>query len=256
MLKAVEEVSSGGTVTGVTGTAPIVSSGGTAPVISISTTPSFASVAVSGATAPNDGIYLKAGSTVAISSISAPVAQFNNPPSAVDYFAFGGSATGNPAILTVTATGSDSNIGINLISKGSGTIQINGVVVPAVNSTNTFSTSQIYSSGIYLSGGAAEEAVYSNGNSGTSLAVNLNNGNLQSVTITGAVVITQTTPTHPGKYTLVITQDGTGHVYSLSGIKFAGGVAPAYSTAASKIDVISIIYDGSNYYGSGNIAFS
>jgi hypothetical protein len=109
---------------------------------------------------------------------------------------------------------------------------------------------------LYLDTGAFEEAAYSNGNSGTSLAVNLDNGNLQKVTITGAVAITQTAPAHPGKYTLIITQDATGHVYSLSGVKWAGGTAPVYSTAANAIDIISIVYDGTNYYGMGGIAFA
>ncbi len=131
-----------------------------------------------------------------------------------------------------------------------------GASIPLLNAANTWSGKQTHSGGIYQSGGAAEEAVYSNGNSGTSLALNLDNGNLQSVTITGAVTITQATPTHPGKYTLIVTQDGTGHVYSLSGVKWAGGTAPAYSTAAGKIDVISLIYDGTNWYGAGGAAFA
>lgn len=160
-------------------------------------------------------------------------------------------ATTAPAItLTTSITG---------VLKGNGTAisaASAGTDYAGLGNTQTFSAKQTYSAGQYVSGGAIEEAVYSNGNSGTSLAVNLDNGNLQSVTITGAVAITQTTPTHPGKYTLVITQDGTGHVYSLSGIKWAAGAAPTYSTAANKIDVISIIYDGTNYYGMGGIAFS
>ncbi len=110
--------------------------------------------------------------------------------------------------------------------------------------------------GITLSTGVIEEHIYSNGNSGTSAAINLDNGNLQSITITGAVTITQTTPTHPGKYTLIVTQDGTGHVYSLSGVKFPGGTPPSYSSAANAVDVISIIYNGTNYYGMGGIAFA
>lgn len=129
-------------------------------------------------------------------------------------------------------------------------------VLNSLAATNTWSAKQAFSAGQYVSNGAIEEAVYSNGNSGTSLAVNLDNGNLQSVTITGAVAITMTTPTHPGKFTLIVTQDGTGHIYSLTGIKWASGTAPTYSTAASKIDVISIIYDGTNYYGMGGIAFA
>lgn len=119
------------------------------------------------------------------------------------------------------------------------------------NQANTYTT------GIqYLNGATIEEAVFSNGNSGTSKAINLDNGNLQSVTITGAVAITQITPTHPGKYTLIVTQNATGYVYSLSGIKFPGGSAPTYSTAANAIDVISIIWDGTSYYGMGGIAFA
>lgn len=129
-------------------------------------------------------------------------------------------------------------------------IQLDPLLV-STNQANTFTT------GIqYLNGATIEEAVFSNGNSGTSKAINLDNGNYQSVTITGAVAITQTTPAHPGKYTLVITQDASGHVYSLSGVKFPGGVAPTYSTAANAVDIISILYDGTNYYGMGGIAFS
>lgn len=113
-----------------------------------------------------------------------------------------------------------------------------------------------FANGMYISGGAAEMAVYDNGNSGTSKALNLDNGNFQKLTLTGAVAITQTTPTNPGKYTIVITQDATGRVYSLSSIKWAGGVAPTYSTAANKVDIFSIIYDGTNYYGTAGIAFA
>lgn len=167
--------------------------------------------------------------------------------------------------LTVGGDGTLATNGTLTITKSNGTafgtaafdnVGTSGGTIPLLNGANTWSALQTHSGGIYQSAGAAEEAVYSNGNSGTSLAVNLDNGNLQSVTITGAVAITQTTPTHPGKYTLVVTQDSSGHVYSLSGIKWPGGTAPTYSTAANKIDVISIIYDGTNYYGMGGIAFS
>lgn len=114
-----------------------------------------------------------------------------------------------------------------------------------------------FTSGIqYLNGATVEEAVFSNGSSGTSKALNLDNGNFQSLTITGAVTITQTTPTHPGKYMIVITQDGTGHVYSFSGVKWPAGAQPTWSTAAGAIDLISFAYDGTNIYGVGNTAFA
>ncbi len=131
-----------------------------------------------------------------------------------------------------------------------------GATIPLLNGVNTFSAKQTYSAGQYISGGAIESLVYSNGNSGTSKALNLDNGNLQSITITGAVAITQTAPAHPGSYTLIVTQDGTGYVYSLSGITWAGGVAPTYSTAAGKIDMFDLIYNGTTWFGFGYIDFS
>lgn len=140
-----------------------------------------------------------------------------------------------------------------LVSVRSGTTD---VLIPSTNlvlkdAANTFTV------GIqYLNGATIEEAVFANGNSGTSKAINLDNGNLQSVTITGNVAMTLTAPTHPGKMTLIVTQDGTGHTYSIAGLLFPGGVAPTYSTAANKIDVISIIWDGTNFYGMGGIAFA
>lgn len=138
-------------------------------------------------------------------------------------------------------------------AKNTGT---SGATIPLLNAANTFSALQTHSAGIYQSAGSLENAVFSNGNSGSSKALNLDNGNLQSVTITGAVAITQTAPTHPGQYTLIVTQDGSGHIYSLAGILWAGGSAPAFSTAAGKIDVFTLTYNGTSWFGSGAIAFS
>jgi len=170
-----------------------------------------------------------------------------------------GSVTGNAGTVTTNAnlTGVITSSG-NATSTGSQTGTGNTFAMSASPTfTGTVTVAAQTTTGIsYLNGGVIEETVFSNGNSGTSKAINLDNGNLQSVTITGAVAITQTTPTHPGKYTLIITQDGSGHVYSLSGIKWAGGTTPTYSTAASKVDIFSIIYDGTNYYGMAGIAFS
>lgn len=133
-----------------------------------------------------------------------------------------------------------------------------GATLALLNAANTWSALQTFSAtpSLYLSGGAAETIAYSNGNSGTSLALNIDNGNLQSTTITGAVAITLTTPTHPGKSTIVITEDATGHVYSVSGCKWPGGTAITYSTAANAIDVISMMYDGVHFYCMGGAGFN
>jgi parallel beta-helix repeat protein len=46
--------------------------------------------------------------------------------SAVDQIQLTNGATGNPGIVAVSAVGTDSNINLNLVSKGTGTVQING----------------------------------------------------------------------------------------------------------------------------------
>lgn len=51
---------------------------------------------------------------------------FTTAASAVDYLTFANSAAGTPGVLTLTATGTDTNISINLVAKGSGTVQCNG----------------------------------------------------------------------------------------------------------------------------------
>ena len=169
------------------------------------------------------------------------------------------SATNNALNNTLAASQITGTLGV--AHGGTGVTSSTGTGNAVLSASPTFTgtavvAAQTNSGILYLNGGTAEEAVYANGNSGTSKALNLDNGNLQSITITGAVAITQTTPTHPGKYTLLVTQDGTGHVYSLSGVLFPGGTPPAYSTAASKKDALSIVWDGTNYWCMGAVAFA
>ena len=74
-----------------------------------------------------------AGSSGAVS------AQFSSPASAVNYLSINSAATG--AKVSVAATGSDTDVSLNLTSKGSGTVQANGnpvgvkVAVPATASS-------------------------------------------------------------------------------------------------------------------------
>lgn len=128
---------------------------------------------------------------------------------------------------------------------------INPSTIVVNNAANTFTA------GIqYMNGATIEEAVFDNGNSGTSKTLNLDNGNWQKISITGAASITLAAPTNPGSFRLVATQDGTGHVYSYTGVKWVSGAQPTWSSAASAIDLVSFAYDGSNWYGMGGVGFA
>lgn len=99
--------------------------------------------------------------------------------------------------------------------------------------------------------------VYANGNSGTSMALNCDNGRVQSVTISGAVTFTFTTPKTGCEFTVLATQDGTGHAYGYpAATVWPGGTAPSWSSSASAKDSATFKYDGSTFWGQGNTAYA
>lgn len=170
-----------------------------------------------------------------------------------------GTLTGATLASGVTASSLTSAAGGSFGTAAYVNTGTSGGTVAENNGANTWSALQTFTGAIaqYITGGAVEQAVFSNGNSGTSLSVNCDNGNVQSVTITGAVTIGLTTPTHPCKFTLLITQDATGHVYGLAAtILWPAGTAPTLSTTANAKDAATLIYDGSSTWGEGNTAFA
>lgn len=84
----------------------------------------------------------------------------------------------------------------------------------------------------------------------STLTPTLANGSVQKVTLTGPVTISAFSSANAGvSMTLILQQDATGGRTLTSTMKFAGGVK-TLSTAANAIDIMSIYYDGTNYYAS------
>jgi hypothetical protein len=79
----------------------------------------------------------------------------------------------------------------------------------------------------------------------------ISDGNVQKMQLTGNLVINGFTTASAGQsLTLILEQDATGgRTFETTTIKFAGGTADL-STAATSIDIMTIYYDGANYYGS------
>lgn len=75
-----------------------------------------------GSTPPTSGMYLAAADTLGFASQSQPALTIANPASAVNYWAMLGAATGNNPSLSVTGT--DTNVGANFITKGSGAFSL------------------------------------------------------------------------------------------------------------------------------------
>lgn len=86
-------------------------------------------------------------------------------------------------------------------------------------------------------------------NSGTSITLNLANGTMQDITLTGSPTITMPTAA-AGKSFILLLRTGTGSfTVTWSTVKWAGGTAPTITSTASRMDIFSFMSDGTNWYG-------
>lgn len=97
-----------------------------------------------------------------------------------------------------------------------------------------------------------------NGNSGSADTIDWGVGNNQESTLTANCTYTFTAPSVKGRFSLIVKQDATGSrtVTWPAAVKWPGGTAPTLSTAANAVDIISFLYDGTNYYGVDTLNFS
>ena len=89
-----------------------------------------------------------------------------------------------------------------------------------------------------------------NGNIAANASCNAANGSIFTLTADGNVTLSEIPNAVAGSsFTFKITQDGTGSRLLTSTFKFAGGNS-TLSTGAGNIDVISVVYDGTDYLAS------
>ena len=93
---------------------------------------------------------------------------------------------------------------------------------------------------------------------GTTIAIDWDNGATQYVVLgaTGRTV-TFANPVNGAVYRFIIIQDGSGSqtITTWPTIKWAGGVAPTLSTTADYIDIVTLLYCNSVYYGDISLDF-
>ena len=99
-------------------------------------------------------------------------------------------------------------------------------------------------------GGQIHVPTNSKGNSGTgTVTFNWNDGNIQTVTLTGTCTFAFSNPQSGASYQIIITQDGTGGrtITWPSGIYWEGRVIPTLTGVANSRDIVTMTYDGTNY---------
>jgi len=93
---------------------------------------------------------------------------------------------------------------------------------------------------------------------GTSIAWNMNLGEVATVTLGGNRTLSNPTNMKVGTYILKVTQDGTGSRTLAYGnvYEWPSGTAPTLTTTAAAIDIISFYCDGTYMYGNCLKAFA
>ena len=136
------------------------------------------------------------------------------------------------------------------ILKGNGTSAFTAVTAPSgtivgTTDTQTLSAKTLTNPTVtnYV------ETPYS-ANSSTAITLDLTNGTVQIITLTGNATITMPTATSGKSFVMMLKQDGTGsRTVTWSTVKWVGGTAPTITSTASRLDLLSFFADGTNWYG-------
>ena len=172
-------------------------------------------------------------------------------------------------IATMNVSGIYSNTGIKMIGTDgsvggiSNTAIIGNIISSQITSVaNTQITGNIVSSQISpnltLNGNTTVtsyvEAVVAIGTVTTASTISLANGTVQTATLTASTACTFTMPTATAGKSFVLllkqaasTGNGTA---TFTGVKFGTAGAPTITATAGKMDILTFIADGTNWYGS------
>lgn len=101
------------------------------------------------------------------------------------------------------------------------------------------------------------ETVYTSGTATGTITPDVVNGNVQRIQLTGSITFNAfNSPAAGQSMTLIIQQPSSGGPYTLSStMKFAGGTK-TLSTTADAYDIMTVFYDGTNYFASLSTNFS
>jgi len=192
---------------------------------------------------------------------------FDTVTSAVNEVTFANAATtGTP---TITASGGDTNIGINFVPKGSGTIQVSGVPIVTTTATQTLTnktlTTPIISSisntgtltlptstdtlvGRATTDTLTNKRITARVQSTTSTATftfNFDSDDIGVITAqaAGLTVTTSGTPTSMQPFVLCVKDNGTARAITWNGIFVAIGVTLPTTTVVNKHTYVSGYYN-------------
>jgi hypothetical protein len=87
-------------------------------------------------------------------------------------------------------------------------------------------------------------------NTSTAITVDLANGTVQKLTLTGSATITMPTASAGKSFVIILAQDATGgRTVTWSTVVWPSATAPTITSTASKKDIYSFFADGTSWYG-------
>lgn len=192
-------------------------------------------------------VHCNAGSNQALSLIP--------DSSSVNYITLTSKNTGSSPTIT-TANGSDTNIHLLLVTKGTGTVQANGVELVTISGTQTLTNKTLTNPTIT----GFIESVVAIGTVTTSSTISLANGTVQTATLTASTACTFTMPTAVAgqSFSLFLKQAAStgGGSATFTGVKWGSLGAPTITSTAGKMDILTFVSDGTNWYGSYTQGFT
>lgn len=173
---------------------------------------------------------------------------------------FIGGTSGDTVPPTAGGTGVANNASSTLTISGAypTTLTVSastGVTLPTTGTLSTLAGSETFTNKTLTNPTVTNyvESVVAIGNSSTSQTISLTSGTVQTCTLTGNCTFTMPTATAGKSFVLLLQQNGTGgYTATFTGVKWPAGTAPTITATASKLDVITFVSDGTNWYG--NIA--
>ncbi len=100
-------------------------------------------------------------------------------------------------------------------------------------------------------------ALNSVGNTGTTETLNFASQTPQSITLDNNCTLSFTGATTGGSYLIKIIQDATGSrlITWPAAVKWPSGTAPTLSTGANKVDIVTLFFDGTDYFGNAGLDY-
>jgi hypothetical protein len=100
------------------------------------------------------------------------------------------------------------------------------------------------------------ETLYAIGNSSTAVTIDLANGTVQTVTMTGNCTFTMPTATAGKSFILIVSTGAGGFTGTFTSVKWPSATAPTLTTTASRWDILTFVADGTNWYGNSAQAYA